>query len=65
MVYFYGLVPQMAGLGFGLEGSVVRSLPAAMDSMHTAYWGLDCFKLICAGFYLNELWLLLRSPQTH
>ena len=64
LVYFYGLVPQMAGLGFGLEGSLTQPLSSTMDSMHTAYWGLDCFKLVCAGFYLNELWLLLKHPQS-
>ncbi len=63
MIYFYQLGPQMAGLGFALDGNFTQTLTATMDTMHTAYWGLDCLKLVCAGVYLNELWILLNQPS--
>ena len=62
MVYFYYLGPQMAGLG--LASDLSAGIPASMNVMHYAYWGLDLLKISCVALYLSELWHALSDPST-
>jgi len=42
-LYTYAVTPAMSGLGFAQEATGI--VPAQMDSMHMAYWGLESIKL--------------------
>lgn len=54
LVYFYYLGPEMAGLG--LTSDLSEAIPASMNTMHYAYWGLDVLKMVCVGLYFKEIW---------
>lgn len=54
----YGLTPQMSALGLQLDWvSAQATVPAAMNRLHLAYWGLEGAKLAIVG---TLLWRYLR-----
>lgn len=61
-VYFYYLGPEMAGLG--LASDLSQGIPASMNAMHYAYWGLDLLKISCVALYLSELWHTFSNAET-
>ncbi|MCM1981273.1 hypothetical protein [Lyngbya confervoides] len=62
LVYFYYLVPEMAGLGLAVD-LASEGQPTAMNAMHLLYWGLDLLKIACVVLYLSELWQSFQRSQ--
>ena len=57
LIYTYGLTPQMSELGMQLNlFETTTEVPAGMNQLHEAYWGLEILKLIAGGFLLSKVW---------